>query len=227
MRLIGPAGEQVGILPVREALERAREAGLDLVEVSPTSRPPVCRILDYGKFKYDLAKKTAQSKKKQHAVTIKGMRYRPKTEEHDYQFKLKHVRTFLQQGHKVKCFVIFRGREKAHAEFGHRIMDRLMADLQDVAIIEASPKMEGNAMNMLVAPKPGLAKKSAKPQRAKGAVAASAAPALAPAAVPLAAGPESDAVENETEPIDDAEIEFMDDDIDEDEENDKSEIDNA
>ena len=197
---------------MREALERAREAGLDLVEVSPTSRPPVCRILDYGKFKYDLAKKSAQSKKKQHAVTIKGMRYRPKTEEHDYQFKLKHVRTFLQQGHKVKCFVIFRGREKAHAEFGHKILERLTVDLQDVALIEAPPRMEGNAMNMLVAPKPGAAKKSSKPQAAsKGAVITSTpvAPVLASSSVPVPDDPEGDVVEN------DVEIEFIDDDFDE------------
>ena len=140
---------------------RAREVGLDLVEVSPTSKPPVCRILDYGKYKYDQAKKSAGAKKKQHTVSIKGMRYRPKTEEHDYQFKLKHVRLFLQQGHKVKCFVIFRGREKAHAEFGHKILERLANDLVDVGLIESTPRLEGNSMNMLVSPKPGSARKAA------------------------------------------------------------------
>ena len=162
IRLIGAEGEQVGIIPTREAMARAREAGLDLVEVSPTSKPPVCRILDYGKFKYDMAKKTANSKKKQHAVSIKGMRYRPKTEEHDYQFKLKHVRSFLKQGHKVKCFVIFRGREKAHAEFGHKILERLANNLVDFGIIESMPRLEGNSMNMLVSPRPASAKKPAK-----------------------------------------------------------------
>lgn len=141
---------------------RAREVGLDLVEVSPTSKPPVCRILDYGKYKYDQAKKSAGAKKKQHTVSIKGMRYRPKTEEHDYQFKLKHVRLFLQQGHKVKCFVIFRGREKAHAEFGHKILERLANDLVDVGLIESTPRLEGNSMNMLVSPKPGSARKVVK-----------------------------------------------------------------
>ncbi len=123
-----------------------------MVEVSPTARPPVCRILDYGKYKYNLAKKAADSKKRQHTISVKGMRYRPKTEEHDYQFKLKHVRSFLEQGNKVKCFVLFRGREKAHTEFGKRILDRLVEDLQDIAIVETLPKMEGHSMNMLVAP---------------------------------------------------------------------------
>lgn len=143
-------------------MERAREAGLDLVEVSPTARPPVCRILDYGKYKYNLAKKAADSKKKQHTISVKGMRYRPKTEEHDYQFKLKHVRSFLEQGNKVKCFVLFRGREKAHTEFGRKILDRLVEDLQDIAIIESMPKMEGHSMNMLVAPLTGQNKKKDK-----------------------------------------------------------------
>jgi len=131
---------------------RAREAGLDLVEVAPNSRPPVCRILDFGKYKYDQAKKAATSKKKQHSVGLKGMRFRPKIEEHDYQFKMKHVREFLEQGNKVKCFVLFRGREKAHTEFGYRILERLSKDLEDIIIIENRPKMEGNSMTMLLAP---------------------------------------------------------------------------
>jgi len=142
----------VGIIPTREALERAREAGLDLVEVSPNSRPPVCRILDYGKYKYNQAKKAATSRKRQHTVSIKGMRFRPKIEEHDYQFKKKHVQTFLEQGNKVKCFVLFRGREKAHTEFGRNILDRLAEDLKDIATVENRPKMEGHSMNMLLAP---------------------------------------------------------------------------
>ncbi|MFH1700067.1 MAG: translation initiation factor IF-3 [Candidatus Zixiibacteriota bacterium] len=167
IRLIGPDSEQVGIIPTAEALERAREAGLDLVEVSPTARPPVCRILDYGKYKYNLAKKAADSKKKQHSISIKGMRYRPKTEEHDYQFKLKHVRSFLGQGNKVKCFVLFRGREKAHTEFGRRILDRLVEDLQDIAIVESMPQMEGHSMNMLVAPLTGQNRKKDKGREKK------------------------------------------------------------
>jgi translation initiation factor IF-3 len=143
-------------------LERAREAALDLVEVSPTARPPVCRILDYGKYKYNLAKKASTSRKKQHSVSIKGMRFRPKIEEHDYQFKMKHVRNFLQHGDKVKCFVLFRGREKAHTEFGRNILDRMAEDLKDMAIVESRPKLEGHSMNMLLAPLPGAVHKPSK-----------------------------------------------------------------
>jgi len=139
---------------------------LDLVEVSPNARPPVCRILDYGKYKYNLAKKAATSRKRQHTVSIKGMRFRPKIEEHDYQFKKKHVQTFLEQGDKVKCFVLFRGREKAHTEFGRNILDRLAEDLKDIAIVENKPKMEGHSMNMLLAPQPGAIKKP-RPQPGK------------------------------------------------------------
>jgi translation initiation factor IF-3 len=164
--LIGPDGEQVGIIPTREAMERAREAGLDLVEVSPNARPPVCRILDYGKYKYNQAKKASSSRKRQHIVSIKGMRFRPKIEEHDYQFKKKHVQTFLEQGNKVKCFVLFRGREKAHTEFGREILDRLAEDLKEIAIIENRPKMEGHSMNMLLAPQAGAIKKP-QPQAGK------------------------------------------------------------
>ncbi len=152
IRLIGPDGEQVGIIPTKEALQRAREAGLDLVEVAPTSRPPVCRIMDFGKYKYDQAKKASVSKKKQHAMGIKGMRFRPKIEEHDYQFKKKHVEEFLLQGNKVKCFVLFRGREKAHKEFGAKILDRMAEDLAEIATVENPPKMEGNSMTMLLSP---------------------------------------------------------------------------
>jgi translation initiation factor IF-3 len=129
------------------------------VEVSPNSRPPVCRILDYGKYKYNQAKKAATSRKRQHLVSIKGMRFRPKIEEHDYQFKMKHVREFLEQGNKVKCFVLFRGREKAHTEFGREILDRLAEDLKEIATIENAAKMEGHSMTMLLAPQPNAVRK--------------------------------------------------------------------
>lgn len=130
-----------------------------MVEVSPNSRPPVCRILDYGKYKYNQAKKAASSRKRQHTVSIKGMRFRPKIEEHDYRFKMKHVREFLEQGNKVKCFVLFRGREKAHTEFGREILDRLAEDLKEIATIENEAKMEGHSMTMLLAPQPGAIRK--------------------------------------------------------------------
>lgn len=139
---------------------------MDLVEVSPNARPPVCRILDYGKYKYNLAKKAASSRKRQHVVSIKGMRFRPKIEEHDYQFKKRHVQTFLEQGNKVKCFVLFRGREKAHTEFGREILDRLSEDLKEIATVENKPKMEGHSMNMLLAPQPHAIKKP-QPQPGK------------------------------------------------------------
>lgn len=134
--------------------------------MSPTARPPVCRILDYGKYKYNLAKKAATSRKRQHIVSIKGMRFRPKIEEHDYQFKKKHVQNFLEQGNKVKCFVLFRGREKAHTEFGRNILDRLAEDLKEIALVENRPKMEGHSMNMLLAPLQAPTKKAPpKPSR--------------------------------------------------------------
>ncbi len=134
------------------------------MEVSPNSRPPVCRILDYGKYKYNQAKKAATSRKRQHIVSIKGMRFRPKIEEHDYQFKMKHVREFLEEGNKVKCFVLFRGREKAHTEFGREILDRLAEDLKEIATIENLPKMEGHSMTMLLTPQASAIRKPQEKQ---------------------------------------------------------------
>ncbi len=152
VRLIGPEGEQVGILPTKEALERAQALGLDLVEVSPNSRPPVCRILDYGKYKYELSKKDRQAKKRQHSFQLKEMRFRPKIDEHDFQFKTKHVRNFLESGSKVKVFVMFRGREMAYTEHGRRVLDRVAEELADVGTVESMPRLEGRHMNMIMAP---------------------------------------------------------------------------
>ena len=167
MRLIGPEGEQIGILPVKEALARARELGYDLVEVSPNSRPPVCRILDFGKFKYEMSKKDRAAKKKQQAFQLKEMRYRPKIDEHDYQFKTKHVRQFLESGAKVKVFVMFRGRERAHTEFGKEVLDRVAVDTKDIAIVEMEAKMEGRTMNLVLGPRPEVLKKLRTEQMAK------------------------------------------------------------
>lgn len=152
--MIDSDGSQIGILPTRDAIEKAYEKGLDLVEVSPNAKPPVCRILDFGKYKYEQSKKAKQAKKKQHTVQLKEMRYRPKIEEHDYSFKTKHVREFLLQGFKVKLFVEFRGREMAHIEFGKKIMERLGEDLTDIAVVEQKAKMEGRSLIMIVMPKP-------------------------------------------------------------------------
>ncbi len=159
VRLIGPDGEQVGIVPVKEALERAHGVDLDLVEVSPTSRPPVCRILDYGKYKYELSKKDRLAKKRQHSVQLKEMRYRPKTDEHDYRFKSKHVREFLEAGSKVRAFVMFRGRELAYTDRGKRLLDRVAEEMADIAIIDVPAKREGRHMSMILGPKPEVLKK--------------------------------------------------------------------
>ena len=153
MRLIGPDGQQVGVVPVKEAQQMAYERGLDLVEVSPTAKPPVCRILDYGKYKYDLSKKEKIAKKKQHTVQLKAMRYRPKIEEHDYQFKTKHVRQFLLDGFKVKVYVEFRGREMAHTEFGKKVIERVQEELSDISTVEQKPKMEGRRLGVILMPK--------------------------------------------------------------------------
>lgn len=126
---------------------------LDLVEVSPTAVPPVCRIMDYGKFKYQQSKKLQEAKKKQVQVQLKEVKLRPKTDEHDLLFKIKHVRRFLEEGNKAKITLVFRGREITHMEYGQRALDRFAHDLEDVAIIEVRPKMEGRSMFMIVAPK--------------------------------------------------------------------------
>ncbi|TET94089.1 MAG: translation initiation factor IF-3 [Candidatus Zixiibacteriota bacterium] len=159
VRLIGPDGEQIGILPVSEALDRAESLGLDLVEVAPKSRPPVCRILDYGKFKYELSKRDKAAKKKQHSFQMKEMRYRPKIDDHDFEFKTRHVRTFVESGSKVKVFVLFRGREMAYTEYGKKILERVAQELSDISSVEMAPKLDGRKMTMVLAPTPEILKK--------------------------------------------------------------------
>jgi translation initiation factor IF-3 len=153
VRLVDQDGKQVGVVATAEAKRIAAEAGLDLVEVAPTARPPVCRIMDYGKYKYEQAKKAKESKKKQHTVSFKEMRYRPKIDQHDFDFKTRHVRQFLEEGNKVRCFVLFRGRERARTEFGARVLDRVAEELKDVANVEVRPVLEGRSMNMILTPK--------------------------------------------------------------------------
>jgi translation initiation factor IF-3 len=131
----------------------AESQQLDLVEVSPTAVPPVCRIMDYGKFKYQQSKKMQEAKKKQVQVQLKEVKLRPKTDEHDLLFKIKHVRRFLEEGNKAKITLVFRGREITHMEYGQRALDRFAHDLDDIAVIEVRPKMEGRSMFMIVAPK--------------------------------------------------------------------------
>jgi translation initiation factor IF-3 len=160
VRLIGPEGEQMGIVPVNEALSRAQDLGLDLVEVSPTARPPVCRIMDFGKYKYELAKREKQAKKKQHSFQLKEMRYRPKIDEHDYQFKTKHVREFLISGSKVRAMVFFRGREMSRLEYGKKVLERLEEDLKAIANVDSPARMEGRNMSMVLSPRPDVVRKA-------------------------------------------------------------------
>jgi translation initiation factor IF-3 len=159
VRLIGPDGQQFGIMPISEALNRSRDMELDLVEVSPNSRPPVCRILDYGKFKYEQSKKEKQAKKRQHSYQLKEMRYRPKTDDHDYNFKNKHVRQFLESGSKVRVFVMFRGRELAYTDRGRVLLDRVAEDMNDIATVDQPPKREGRHMSMILSPRSEVLKR--------------------------------------------------------------------
>ena len=152
MRVITPDGEQAGILPIERALEMAEEMGLDLVEVAPMARPPVCRIMDYGKFKYEEQRQQREARKRQHHVLIKEVKMRPGIEEHDFEFKMRHARRFLEEGNKVKLTMMFRGRQVTHPEFGRQVLDRASGLLQEVSKVEAHPQMEGKSMTMVLAP---------------------------------------------------------------------------
>ncbi len=151
--IVEEGGEQLGILLTEDALTKARDMGLDLVEVAPEARPPVCKIMDYGKYKYELKQKKKQSSKKQHKVVTKEVRIRPKTGEHDFQVKLKRAREFLTKDLKVQVNVLFRGRERAHADIAKSHLDRMAKELEDVAKIEMTPKFEGYRMIMILAKK--------------------------------------------------------------------------
>ena len=153
-RLIGYDGSQLGIYPIEQAQRIADDEGYDLVEIAPQAKPPVCRIMDYGKFKYDQAIKAKQARKNQSKVETKEMKFRPKIDVGDYTTKKKHVLRFLSAVNKVKITIMFRGREMAHPEQGLTILERLADDLKDIAVIESQPKMEGRNMHMLIAPLP-------------------------------------------------------------------------
>ena len=148
VRLIGEEGEQVGVVPTEQAIIRAQEAGLDLVEVAAEARPPVCRLMDYGKYKYELRKKQQKAREKQHKIRIKGIRLRPKTDEHDFQVKLTRAHRFLEQGNKVQVTLLFRGREMAHIDLGRDLLIRFANDLAEVSTVERYPKMEGRRMTL-------------------------------------------------------------------------------
>lgn len=153
VRLIDAEGNQVGVVSIGQALKAAEEAGLDLVEISPTAKPPVCRIMNYGKYLFELSKKQSEAKKKQKQIQVKEVKFRPTTEEGDYQVKLRNLRKFLEHGDKVKVTVRFRGRELAHQELGMRIMDRLKEDTISEAVVEQHAKREGRQLLMVLAPK--------------------------------------------------------------------------
>jgi len=153
VRVIGADGEQIGILDTADAIDMAAGKGLDLVEVSGSANPPVCKIMDYGKFKYKQSKKEKITKKRQHVINVKEIRLRPKIEEHDFNFKTNHARKFLEKGNKVKASVLFRGREFAHKEFAQNLLTRMAAELDDIAKIERDPEMEGRMMIMYLSKK--------------------------------------------------------------------------
>ena len=162
IRVIDDAGQQLGIMPPPQALILARQKGLDLVEISPTAVPPVCRIMDYGKYQYQEQKRAREAKRHQKVIEVKEIKFRPKVDEHDYQFKKHHIERFIEDGDKVKATIFFRGREMAHPEIGHRILMRLIKDLEEVAMAETMPRQEGNQMHTILTGKKGAPKPAAK-----------------------------------------------------------------
>src|SRR5690625_3627349 len=153
VRLIDEDGEQIGVVPIAEALEKAQEKGLDLVELSPDAKPPVCRLMDYGKHLFDLRQKQRESRKKQRRMQVKEIKFRPGTDEGDYQVKLRNLIRFLEAGDKAKVTVRFRGREMAHQELGMQMMKRIEQDLEELGTVEQHPKMEGRQLTMVIAPR--------------------------------------------------------------------------
>ena len=153
VRLVGDDGQQVGVVPIEEAKQLARERGLDLVEVAPLARPPVVKLMDYGKYRFDQAKAARAAKKKQHTMQVKEVNYRPGISGHDFDFKTRHARVFLEEGNKVKLTMMFRGRQITHPELGLEVLHRVYELLEDVAKIEMKPKLEGRNMTMVLAPR--------------------------------------------------------------------------
>jgi translation initiation factor IF-3 len=187
VRLIGPDGDQIGLVPTQEALRRARELDLDLVEVAPQAQPPVCRIMDYGKFKYERDIRQKEARKKQARTELKEIKFRPKIDAHDYATKKGHVDRFVRGGHKVKVTIMFRGREMTHTELGRKILDRLVADLGELVTVESMPKQEGRNMIMVIAPNRRYLEQQARAQARE-----TAADGAAPPPEPVATGPAPD-----------------------------------
>jgi translation initiation factor IF-3 len=153
VRLIGEDGEQLGIVPLAKAQEVAEEAGLDLVEIAPMANPPVCKVMDYGKYRYQEQKKAHEARLKQKQIQVKEIKLRPRTDENDYQIKLRNLRRFLEEGDKAKVTLRFRGRELSHQELGMRQLERIREDLADIGVVEQMPRLEGRQMVMVIAPK--------------------------------------------------------------------------
>jgi translation initiation factor IF-3 len=190
VRVIGADGSQVGILPTHEALKLAEEQGLELVEVNPRAAPPVCRIMDFGKFKYETSKKEKASRKHQSTVVVKEIKLRPKTDDHDLDFKVKHVRRFLEEGNKCRLAIAFRGREIVHPETGQAMLDQVVRAVADIAQVEQRPTMEGRRMIMVLGPKAGVIRRDQVPAARPGPGPDAPRPAAAPGApgAPPAAG---------------------------------------
>ncbi|MCR4399749.1 MAG: translation initiation factor IF-3 [Syntrophomonadaceae bacterium] len=181
VRLIDENGEQVGIVPTREALQMSIEKNLDLVEIAPGAKPPVCRLMDYGKFRYEQSKRDKEARKKQRVITVKEVKMRPNIEQHDFLVKAKNAERFLLDGDKVKVTIMFRGREISHPQLGHKLCVRLAEQLASIATVEREPKLEGRNMTMVLNPRPDVVKaseaaKGAEPAKAGSAKAAPAAP---------------------------------------------------
>jgi len=153
VRVVGPDGKQLGVMETKQAIRTAEESNLDLVEIAPEAKPPVCKIIDYGKFIYAQEKKMRESRKKQHQTRIKEMRFGPQMAEHDYQFKLNLIKEFLSKHDKVKIIMRFRGREMSHTDLGRKLLDRFVVEIGQLAVVEQQPRMEGRIMHMVISPK--------------------------------------------------------------------------
>jgi translation initiation factor IF-3 len=151
--VVSETGEQLGVMPTQQALELSRQRELDLVEVAPDATPPVCRIMDFGKYKYTQARRQKEARKKQTVIHVKEVKMGPKTEKHDFEFKLKHVRRFLEDGHKAKVTVRFKGREMAHTELGWKMLQKMVDAVNDIANVENNPRMEGRMLHIMLSPK--------------------------------------------------------------------------
>ena len=191
MRCVGPDGEMIGVMKTSDALKRARQAGLDLVEISPSAKPPVCRIMDHGKYRYDQNRKNKAARKQQHAHAVKEIKFHSNVEEHDYQTKLGRIRQFLDKGHKVKVSLMFRGRENAHRELGFQLINRVIADCDELSSVDMSPKLIGRHIVSMLAPR--AAKVPTKEQSKAPVKPPAEAPAKAPAEAPAKAPAEASA----------------------------------